>query len=167
MSRRDGVRPLKRGLDRVRVLYEKRRYAEVVKMARLYSSRYPGVVPLLVLKAMAIQQLDEKAAGRLATLDEAQDALSLVVELDPQSVDARNELGFYLYAMQNDAHRALDVFVRSIGIGTEQLREAYVGRVKCLLELRRRRAAARALSEAGRLFPRDTALRELMREARL
>ena len=168
MSTHNRVRRLRRGLDRIAVLFhEKRRYPEIVKVTRRLLSEFPGVVPLLVYKAMAIQQLDEEAAGRLATLGEAFDALSLAVELDPQSVDALTELGFYLYAIQNDANRALDVFERGIRIGAQSLREAYVGRVKCLLELRRRSAAARALSEATRLFPRDKAIRELKRVARL
>jgi tetratricopeptide (TPR) repeat protein len=157
---------LKRGVARAWRLYEQHHYAQALKWTRRLLVTYPGAVPLLVVTGMALQQLDDRAARKGKPLLEARQALQLATELDPRSVDALIELGFFFYSMHGNSRRALDLFVKTIRLGSENLLQAHIGRIKCLLDLGMRRATMDALREATRLFPKDDAIRELRTESK-
>jgi hypothetical protein len=61
-SLEDNAEPLLRALKQLRLRYQERNFPAVVKQARALLTKYPGVTPLLLLKALAIAQLDDAAA---------------------------------------------------------------------------------------------------------
>jgi hypothetical protein len=167
-----GVRQLVEHLARLRELYKQREFRVVVLESRRLLTEYPGAVPLLLLKALSIAQLND-AESNIAPWGEEKEALLLAVEVDPLSTLAMIELASYLFASEGGTTKALELFEKSIALNSDRLRRSYVGAVKCLMDLAEaddrdptRIAAGRAsaknmLDSATRLFPNDDELEEI------
>jgi tetratricopeptide (TPR) repeat protein len=155
---------LLKAIDEVRRLYKRRRFVEVIVHARKALERSPGVVPLLILKALAAQQLGDDDA-KLLYINEDTEALRLATQIDPGSVQALLEYGYHLYAVEANALRALEHFIKCRDAARESLRESYLGQIECLAELERPAEMRRVWSDAKRMFPGDSALRAAWNEA--
>jgi tetratricopeptide (TPR) repeat protein len=87
-------------------------------------------------------------------LSAAREAFEMALELDPDSLPALLELGWYYHAVEDDSERALPFFERAIELSREHLTEAARGRAGCLAELSSQAAAAaslKSLHQAGLL----------------
>lgn len=147
----DNSKSLKRKLRTIQTLCNAGNYAKAVDEGNALIKTYPYFTPLLVLKAQTIQLLEGDTTSA-STLEEAKEALMLAVDLDPKAVDALNELAFYLSAVEDDDAAALGLFERSIDLSKETLKEAFIGRIKCLLALEQRSEALACFKEALRFF---------------
>lgn len=152
-------------LKELKTLQRKLRFGAVVTKANTLLKVHPYLVPALVAKARAIQMLEEGELS-LGTLDEAKDSLTLAVDLDPAAGGAVNELAYFLFAIWDRSNQALGLFERSLSISLEALRDAHIGRIKCLMDLERWSSCERALKEARRIFPSDLKFTELKEEFR-
>jgi len=167
-----GARQLIQRLRLLQGLYQQREFPKVVLESRRLLSDHPGTVPVWLMKALSIAQLDD-ASTDMAPWGEEKEALLLATEIDPLSTSAMIELASYLFASENRSGEALELFRRSITLGRERLRRSYVGAIKCLMDLAEcddhdparieagRRAAVAVLDEAMRLFPNDDELEQL------
>ncbi|MGH7391694.1 MAG: hypothetical protein ACREM3_19895 [Candidatus Rokuibacteriota bacterium] len=167
-----GARQLVEQLRMLQRLYQQRAFPKVVLESRRLLSDHPGAVPVWLLKALSIAQLDDANAD-MAPWGEEKEALLLAAEIDPLSTSAMIELASYLFASESRSAEALELFKRSITLSRERLRRSYVGAIKCLMDLAEcddhdptrieagRSAAVTVLDEAMRLFPNDDELEEI------
>ncbi len=162
MKRDFQIRRLLKETRAINAFRKKRAYASIVAKTTSLLDAYPYFVPVLVLKAQAIQLVDKDVGS--SGLEEAKRVLRLAVELDPKSLDALNELAHFLFAVEDRSDEAVKLFERSIAMGLQTLREAYVGVIRCLMELDRWRSCEKALGEAGRIWARDLEIAALAQE---
>lgn len=153
-------------------LYRQRQFPTVLAESRQLLTHYPGVIPLLLFKALSIAQLDD-ADSRLAPWGEEKESLLLAAEIDPLSTSALIELGSYLFASEGDSEGALTLFQKSIALNKARLRRGYIGAIRCLIDIADsndtdadrvadgRRTAKTLLDEATRLFPVDSELEDI------
>ncbi len=140
--------------------------------ARRLLNDYPGVTPLLLLKALSIAQLDD-AHSTIAPWGEEREALELAAEVDPLSTSALVELASYLFASEGNSEEALKLFKKSVALSKERLLRSYVGTVRSLMDVAEsdendadriaegRATAKIVLDEATELFPDDEELEEI------
>jgi tetratricopeptide (TPR) repeat protein len=137
---------LKRGLDRVLALRREQRFDLALQDVTRLMELWPDHPRLLVLRAELIQlQGDEEG---LPTLDDAKNDLKRAVALDPFSADALIELGYFLYAVEDDAKAAAKYFEKVVHLCVEQFTQALVGHAEALSELGQETKAASSLMEA-------------------
>ena len=86
----------------------------------------------LVVKSRCFQLASEEMGG----LESAEEALRTAIELDEDYIPALIDLGWFHYAIQDDAKKGLSYFVRAEELGKAQVEEARDGKEKCLEELR-------------------------------
>lgn len=85
----------------------------------------------LVLKGRCVQL----GSGQLFDLNDAEKCFLDALDLDPEYVSALLELGWYYFAVQNDAARALPFFEKGVALAREGLQEAENGVAQCLEEI--------------------------------
>lgn len=85
----------------------------------------------LVLKGRCIQL----GSGQLFDLNDAEMCFLDALDLDPEYVPALLELGWYYFAVQDDAARALPFFEKGVALAREGLQEAENGVAQCLEEI--------------------------------
>ena len=138
---------LKRGLTEVWRSWEVGHYDHALaKLDRLIESS-PANAPLLIMRAQLIQ-LQESPDEANPSYDDALAALKLATALDAQSPVALIELGYFLYALADDAKAASKSFRKAIPVCRDLLREALLGQAKALAELDREAEALACLVEA-------------------
>jgi len=136
---------------------EKRFDEAVAALAAVESTRRLSVAEL-VLKGDCIQL--GSGAGTLP-LGEVERSFSAALEQDEEYVPALLGLGWFHYAVQDEAQAGLAFFERALAVGLEHLREAIKGKWSCLEELESREAADAFLRDIVRSalkeedFPRD------------
>lgn len=86
----------------------------------------------LVLKGQCLQ-LSPKGGAK--ELEAAESSFNAALSTDPEYVPALLELGWFYYAVEDDAKRALPFFDRAIAVSLEQLKEAIKGKRDCVEEL--------------------------------
>ena len=154
----------KRGLAQVKREWQAGRYDRALSAVNRLLDDWPDNPRLLVAWADLVQ-LQDGANG--PTLDEAKAAYQRSADLDDQSPAALTELGHFLYAVEDDAKAADQVFAKAAALSRRQLREALLARTKALLELGRKAEAFGCLREAIALEafngkPRDGSEAELL-----
>lgn len=164
MSHKVDIRRLMRQLQAIRILRRGKKYSALIVKINDLLKIHPFFVPLLVLKGQALQLLEnEKGAYNLR---EAKRVLTLATKIDPKAGDALSELGSYIYAIEGQSRRALGLFERSIHTSLESLKEAQIGRIKCLMDLGRWAHCERALRESRSFLGDDLEIVELEQELR-
>lgn len=73
--------------------------------------------------------------GDFGNLEEAEQALKAALELAKDYVPALLDLGWFYYAVQDDAESALSYFSKAEELSRASLKEALEGKEKCLEEL--------------------------------
>lgn len=121
-------------IKRLRQLYRRRQYEEVIRQADKILRSYPCNVPTLIMKAQAIQLLNGRSLSKQHTLQAAKQALLCAREADPQSLPALNELAFFVYAVEDKSRKAQRLFNESFGKSIDNLTEAAEGVLKCLVD---------------------------------
>jgi tetratricopeptide (TPR) repeat protein len=124
----------KRRLEKIRRLCDKKQHARAFEETTQLLKHTPDNPQILILWANLLQlQEEEKGPG----LEEAKGALQRAVDLDDQSPSAWIELGYYLYALEDDNKAALKCFDEAVALARRLLKEALVGKVKALEDLGR------------------------------
>ena len=95
-------------------------------------------------------------------LEEVEQALQLACAFDDTNIEAQLEWGHFLDAVRDRPQEALDHFTIASKLAVESLKDALLGRVRCLIQLDQQDAALETLREAERCFPDDTDV-ELLR----
>lgn len=76
------------------------------------------------------------------SLEDAEQAFSLALDLDPTYLPALLELAWYYYAVQDDPRRASPLFVQALESSRRQLTGAAQGQAGCLAEVKSAEEAA-------------------------
>lgn len=155
---------LKKRINKIQILRKKEEYSKILKEVELLLDEFPYITSLLVLKSVLIQALDDEESIKLWKLKDAKEALEQAVKIDEKSIEALNELAFYIYAVEDDSEKALVFFERSINYCKEFLEEAYSGKIKCLVEVGKKDEALKCIEEAFRIFPDSQELKQLSSE---
>ena len=145
--------PLKQGLDLVRKYRRGKRFDRALReIDELLETRQDNA-QLLVIRAELIQLQDDEQNA--PTLSEAKSDLELAVSLDDQSANAWNELGHYLFAVEDDPKSATKCFDKVVKLSREVLRQALLAQADVLSELGRDEDAIACLWEAYGVASRD------------
>lgn len=95
-------------------------------------------------------------------LEDVEQALQLACAFDDTNIEARLEMGHFLDAVRDLPRESLEQFIAASTLAAKSLKDAWLGRVRCLIQLDQREAAEDVLREAERCFPDDTDV-ELLR----
>lgn len=136
---------LKRSLEKIRRLSDGKKYLPAFNEVDLLRQQWPDNVEVLVLWANLLQ-LQEEEEG--PPLEAAKAALQRATELDEQNPLPWIELGYYLYAMDDDSRAAAKCFAKAANYAKRLLKDALVGGSKALEELNRKSEALACLAEA-------------------
>lgn len=104
-------------------------YADINKLL----AKYPHCVQLLVYKSQAIQGLSE---GSEALLENAKDALRAAIKLDPDYIPALIEMGWFVFAHEDNAKRANKYFLRALKLANNHQNDCLRWIGDCMKELR-------------------------------
>ena len=119
----------------------------------------PGFSELWKRFAIHIQVADEDDFDRIS-LEDVEDFLEISMGLSPTDVEARSELGFFLFAVNDETEKALNVFREARNLCLKQLAECTSGMADCLLELGQRDEARKILKQTLTLCQDSEELRE-------
>jgi tetratricopeptide (TPR) repeat protein len=89
-------------------------------------------------------------------LEDVEQALQLACTFDDTNIKARLEMGHFLDAARDRPREALEQFIAASNLAAKNLKDALLGRARCLIQLDQRGAAEDVLCEAERCFPDDT-----------
>lgn len=103
---------------------------------------WPGTPQLHSVRASLIQLSDDPSAP---SLEDARKALHRAAELDEESPAWPNELGHFLFSVQDAPKEALRCFDQAEKKATAQLEDALLGKARALQELGRRSEALHCL----------------------
>ena len=137
---------LKRGISKVRRLWREERFAKALAEVDRLLSEWPNSPYLLVMRSDLIRLQDEEDGE--PTLDDAKADLKLAVALDEDSPAALIELGYYVFAIEDDAGTAVKHFQKAIRLCRGLLKDALTGQAKALSELGRDVEALECLAQA-------------------
>lgn len=90
------------------------------------------------------------------SLEEVEQALTSACALDDTNIAALLEMGHFIDAVRDRPGHALERFTAAAALAASSLKDALLGRARCLLQLGERAAAEEVLREAQRCFPEDT-----------
>jgi hypothetical protein len=117
-------------IELVRKLYEDGKYSDILKQIEGVENAGCISAELLVRKAMCLQ-LVEPPKGEFGVIEEV---FKSALKLDPQSIQALIEYGWYKLNVLDDASAALDLFRRAQHLQVEMNSEIVTGLLKCLEE---------------------------------
>ncbi len=106
-------------------------------------SRFPKSTALWCFRSMLIQAGEDDGSY---DLEDAKHSLEKALEINPDSQEANEELGWYLYAIEDNSSASEPYFRTAISAGAGT--DAYAGLVKALVELGRLDEAAAVLESA-------------------
>ncbi|CAN5795925.1 hypothetical protein BH23PLA1_BH23PLA1_44320 [soil metagenome] len=141
---------LKQGLEKVGQDWQARRYDSALEEVIRLLDLSPGNPVLLVLRAQ-LTQLQEDDSASPSLFDVTKD-LKLATNLDQNSPIPLIELGYFTFAVQDDAGKASRYFQKAIGLCRELLTEALIGQAKSYYELGQDSDAFACLVEAHSLL---------------
>src|SRR5260370_13633039 len=151
------AKSLKRNLEKIRLLSDSRKYSQAFRLAERLLEEWPDNPHVLVMWANLLQLQEEKEGP---ALDKARAALERAVELDECAPMPLNQLGHYLFALEDDTRAADQCFSKAITLCKRYLREALVARAEALSELGHRQEALALLAEAYWLESRNGTSRQ-------
>jgi tetratricopeptide (TPR) repeat protein len=145
--------------ERIRQLFSDGKFDEVLLALNTLEAKRALHPSELVLRGRCIQL---GSGSIVADYKEAEKAFRSALVTDPFYVPALLELGWFFYAVGDDAATALPHFEKALDVSLEQLKEAIRGKAGCLedlyssMEARKfvRKITAEALDE-GRDFGED------------
>ena len=161
----------RKGFAKVWDLWQEKRYDKaLVEVDRLVKENV-GNSQLLVMRSQLIRLQDDE--NDTPSLEDAKADLIRAAELDDQSPVPLIEMGYFLYAIDDDAKAASAQFKKSITLCKELLREALVGQAGALEELGKYSEAKDCLMQAyfltsnngkSSIFPNANAIVERLRD---
>jgi tetratricopeptide (TPR) repeat protein len=115
--------------ERIRQLFRDGKADEVLLALNNLESRRPLHASELVLRGRCIQL---GSGSVVEDYKEAEKAFRTALESDPFYLPALLELGWFFYALESEAGRALPFFEKALEVSLEHLREAIKGKADCL-----------------------------------
>ncbi len=119
----------------------------------------PGFSELWKRIAIHIQAAEEDDFDGIS-LGDVEEFLEISMGLSPTDVEARSELGFFLFAVNDETEKALNVFREARNLCLKQLAECTSGMADCLFELGQKEQARKILEQTLTLCPDSEELRE-------
>jgi tetratricopeptide (TPR) repeat protein len=119
-------------LQELRSLYKEAKYDDLLAYLSTTASLRPLTVDEFLLRGRSIQLSSETSPYEL---EDAEKSYLSALELDSENVEARLELGWYYFAVQDDAQRALQYFQAAIVVANRQLAEGLDGKQQCESEI--------------------------------
>jgi tetratricopeptide (TPR) repeat protein len=120
-----------RDLEKIRRLCDRENYRRAFSAVNKLRQQWPDNPEVLVLWANLLQ-LQEEDTG--PSLEEAKKALQKAVSLDEQNPMPWNELGQYMFVIEDDAVRACHCFTKAIALSRRYLKDALINQAKALME---------------------------------
>lgn len=127
-------------------------------------SQNPGIAELWKIIAILIQGVDSDEFEQLS-LEDVQDFLEISTGLGPTDVEARSELGSFLYAVSDQTADALVIFREARALCLKQLAECTAGMADCLIEMGQKEEARTILEQTLPLCPDSEELLDSLNEA--
>lgn len=159
MSARDS---LHQKLKEIEKLSKQGNYEAALVKINDFLSEYPYITRLLLLKGEIIQLLDEDSP--LAELKDARKAFELAMEVDPKSIEALLELAHFYSAVEDNDLKAIQFFDQTIQLCLMLLQEAYIGKIKTLINSERKSEALELIKAALKLFPDSDEIQKLEKD---
>ena len=104
-------------------------YAECNKLL----AQHPDNVQLLVYKSQLIQMMSD---GSEVLLENARDALKKALSIDPNYIPALIELGWFIFAHDDNAKRASKYFLKAMKLANSYANDCVRWIKDCFLEMR-------------------------------
>jgi tetratricopeptide (TPR) repeat protein len=149
-------------LTALRALRREHRFDEALTLIERLLEEEPNSTELLVYRAQLLQLAPSVPASD--PLAAAEESLAQACALAPDNPEPRIEMGHFLYAVQNRPAAALSYFEAAERLAREELKDALIGKIKCLVELGRAAEARGDLAASMQIFPDDTDLGVLQAE---
>ena len=143
-------------LSELRALRRERRFSEALALVERWLKEAPFSTELLVCRAQLLQLAPHAEVGD--PLAAAEESLAQACTLAPDAIEPRIEMGHLLYAVQDRPADGLSQFEAAEGLARASLKDALIGKIKCLAQLGRRTEAGVELAHAAQVFPDDTDL---------
>lgn len=137
-------------LDRVDQLARTEEVEEALGLLQQLSLEEPTSSELLLRRAM-LEQLSKQDHS----LEEIERCLEEACQRSPGLLNARLELGHFLYAVRDRPAEAREHFTHARRDALAFLKEAMMGEIRCHAGRNDREAQWQTLAEAESLFPRD------------
>lgn len=134
---------------------------------RINQERNPELIShVLVHVASHLQLLDGELLSQIPYLDIARQSLEMARDLSPNLVEPYLELGYFEYAICDRSRKALKYFNIAeektqqdlIEKNKQNLKQIFIGKIKCYLDLDECDRAREELEKAQNLFPDDDEL---------
>lgn len=119
--------------EKLKPLVESERFDEALSVLSSVEESRPLTADELVLKGSYIQL---SSGVGTPPLNEAEHSLLEALRQDQDYVPALLELGWFYYAVENDAEKALPFFEKALATSLGELKEAIRGKKGCLEELK-------------------------------
>lgn len=139
-------------LSQVGRLHGQRNYEAAYQLVGELLAIHPFSADLLVKRAKLAQLLDRDAPGSDLALGAVRSDLERARTLEPDGLATVLELGHFGHAVEDDAQAGLGDFERARTLAESALREALLGKIRCLLELRELDLARSELDTAEAYF---------------
>jgi tetratricopeptide (TPR) repeat protein len=119
-------------LERIDTLWKPGHFSKALALVDRLLTEWPDN-PLLLVKRGQLIQLQESEDG--PGLEEARAMLERAAELDEESPLPLIELGFFLFAVEDNAAAAAECFKKAEALGARLLKECRKGKKAALAEL--------------------------------
>jgi tetratricopeptide (TPR) repeat protein len=137
---------MKRGIAKARRLWREERCDLALNEVERLLKDWPYNPQLLIMRADLIQLQDEVDGE--PTSSDAKSDLEMAASLDEDCPTALIELGYFVFAVEDDAKTASKHFQKAIRLCRSLLKDALTGQAKALVELGRDAEALGCLAEA-------------------
>ncbi len=126
-------------------------------------SQNPGIAELWKIIAILIQAARDDEFEQF-TLEDVQDFYEISAGLGPCDVEMGSELGYFLYAVNDQTADALEIFRKARTLCLKQLAECTAGMADCLLEMGKVKEAHTILEQTIVICPDSEELKESLSE---
>lgn len=142
-------------------LHARREYEAAYDLVVDLLGQQPHSADLLVKRAKLEQLLDRDEPGGGVSLESVRAHLEAAHLLQPRAVEPLLELGHLAYAVEDDPEAGLRSFEAARESAESALREALLGKIKCLIEVGEPTLALAEIEAAAACFDSDSDFEEL------
>lgn len=149
------IQSLTDGLEQLKILHNQGKYLDAYKLLEKLLRDYPYSVELLVRQGKLIQLLDDDNE-ETPTLEIARESLKIANLINPESIEASIELGYFEYAINNSSEVAINYFKSARKNAEIGLKSALIGEIKCYIDIDNISKARETIEKAKIFFPDDS-----------
>jgi len=151
-------------LKDLKITWKEKKFNETYEKIHDIIKTYPTSYKLHVILSSAIQMSDTPLKEEGEPLDVAKKHLELAGELAPDLPEPFNELGYFSYAIEDDAKGAIKYFQKAYENNTRHFKETLVGLLKCYIELKDEKNYNSTIKLCNTIFPEDYEIDALKEE---